>query len=451
MSEDVRIGLEVHVYLRTNAKLFCACPADALLASRANAHVCPICTGQPGAKPLAPNGTAFTHAVRIARALGSAVQPRVNVLRKHYFYPDLASNYQRTSEPVAVGGALAGVRIRELHVEEDPGALDPATGEVDYGRSGLPLVELVTEPDLASAAQARRFLQELRLVLSYLGAWREDAGVKADVNVSVRGGERAEVKNVNSLRNVGRAIEHEIERQLAATAGGARLERETRHFDEATGRTSRARAKESEADYRYIADPDVAPLDGAALDASVPHEEPPLARRARLATLVGTDEADVSPLIEEKLLADAFEAAAARAGPAVAFAFFVRDVRAELEYRKVRLADARVTPAELADLAAALGEKRVTPHVATRLLREGASGGGLADALARETGASHGGADATRDVVRSVLASNPRAVADYRAGKASAVNFLVGQVMRALKGRADANDLRRLVEAELAG
>ncbi|HWH07698.1 MAG TPA: Asp-tRNA(Asn)/Glu-tRNA(Gln) amidotransferase GatCAB subunit B, partial [Candidatus Thermoplasmatota archaeon] len=320
----VRIGLEVHAYLRTRAKLFCACSADALAAPRANANVCPVCTGQPGAKPLAPNRAAFAHAVRLARALGSTLRPVVRVQRKHYFYPDLASNYQRTSEPVAEGGSLAGVRIRELHVEGDPGAFDPATGLVDDNRSGLPLVEIVTEPDFADPAHARRFLQELRLVLSYLDAWREEAGVKADCNVSVRGGERAEVKNVNSVRNVERALAHEVQRQLDARARGEPLPRETRHFDEATGRTARLRAKESEADYRHVPDPDLLPVDVAALAASLPTEEPPLARRARIARAAGVPEEDASPLLEERALADAFDLAAPRASPQAAHAFLVR-------------------------------------------------------------------------------------------------------------------------------
>ena len=445
----IRIGLEVHVYLRTRAKLFCACSADALAAARANANVCPVCTGQPGTKPMAPNRAALAHAVRIARALGSTLRPAVRFQRKHYYYPDLASNYQRTSEPLAEGGSLLGARIRELHVEEDPGAFDSATGLVDYGRSGLPLVEIVTEPDLADAAHARRFLNELRLVLSFLGAWREDAGVKADCNVSVHGGERAEVKNVNSVRNVERAIAHEVERQLAAHARGEAQARETRHFDEATGRTTRLRAKESEADYRYLPDPDLPAVDVAGLAARVPLEEAPLARRARIASAAGVAEEDASPLLEARALADAFDLAAARASPQAAFAFLVRDVRAELEYRGLDLADARVAGGELADLVAALHARRVTPQAATRLLREGLERGGLAAALARETAEADPEADALLAAVRQAIELNAKAVADYRAGKPAAVNFLVGQAMRALRGRADANALRALVEKAL--
>lgn len=445
----VRSGLEVHVYLRTRAKLFCACSADALGGARPNRRVCPVCTGQPGAKPMAPNRAAFEHAVRLARALGSTLQPAARVLRKHYFYPDLASNYQRTSDPVAVGGALAGARIRELHVEEDPGAFDPASGLVDYDRSGLPLVEVVTEPDFASPAHARRFLHELRLVLSYLDAWRAEAGVKADCNVSVHGGERAEVKNVNSVRNVERALEHEASRQLEAHARGERQARETRHFDEATGRTTRLRLKESEADYRHLPDPDLPPVDVAALAAALPAEEAPLARRARIAARAGVPEDDASPLLEERALADAFDAAAARASPQAAFAFLVRDVRAELEHRALRLAASRVGIGELADLVAALEAGRVTPHVATRLLREGFDRGGLAAALAREAAQAAPEADAVAAAVRQAIEANPRAVADYRSGKATAVNFLVGQAMRALRGRGDANELRRRVEDAL--
>jgi aspartyl-tRNA(Asn)/glutamyl-tRNA(Gln) amidotransferase subunit B len=441
---DARIGLEVHVYLRTRAKLFCACSADVIASPAPNTNICPVCTGQPGAKPMAPNVAALEAAVDVARALGSALQPRARFLRKHYFYPDLPSNYQRTSEPIAMGGELAGARIREMHVEEDPGAFDPASGLVDYDRSGAPLLEIVTEPDLASAAHARRFLGELRLALGYLDAWREEAGVKADCNVSVAGGERAEVKNVNSMRNAERAIAYEVERQKEARVRGEPLPRETRHFDEASGRTSRLRAKESEADYRYLADPDLPPVDITALAARRPPAEGPLQRRARFALLVGASEEDVSPLLEERALADAFELAAARAGARAAFPFFVRDVRAELEYRKVRFARWGFEPTMLSSVVEALAAKRITPQVATRILRRQTT-------LATELGAGAGGPEdvAVAAAARDAIAQNPRAVADYRAGKATALNFLVGHAMKALRGRAPADAVRAAVEQAL--
>lgn len=431
-----RIGLEVHVSLRTRSKLFCACDADALAASRANAQICHVCTGQPGAKPLAPNRAAFEAAIRLAHATGSALAARTRFLRKHYFYPDLASNYQRTSEPVATGGSLAGCALWEMHVEEDPGAYDRETGAVDYNRSGAPLVEIVTAPDLTSPQHARRLLRELRLALDYLGIGRGE--MKADCNVSLDGGERVEVKNVNSARNVERALAYELERQRKEGAT-----RETRRFDEATGRTHPMRAKETQADYRYLADPDLAPIDLAAL--AVPKEESPFARRARLAALVGVAEEDASPLIEERMLADLFEASPTRAR----FQFLVRDMRAELDYRATTLAASGVPRGDVEALLAARESDRITPQVATRLLRHAFDQRGLHGALDHELAAAPAD-DAVTHAARAALADNPKAVADYRAGKPSALNFLLGQAMRHAKGRADANALRATLERLLA-
>lgn len=443
------IGLEVHIYLRTRAKLFCGCPSAFLEAPRPNAYVCEVCTGQPGAKPMAPNVAAFDAAVRLARALGADLSPSVRLLRKHYFYPDLASGYQRTSEPVATGGALAGARLRELHVEEDPGAYDAASGLVDYNRSGAPLVELVTEPDLSSPAHARRFLGELRLVLDHLGIGRGDAGIKADCNVSLAGGERVEVKNVNSVRNVERALRHEVERQARERAAGRAVVRETRHFDEDTGATRAMRLKETEADYRLLPDPDLGPVDVRAIASRIPPEEAPLARRARYAHLVGVDEEACSPLIEDRALSEAFDVALSRTDARAAHAYFVRDLRAELDYRRVGFADAKLRPEGVADLIAALHAGRLQPQAATRILREAFEGRDLSALLAAETAAGTGDAD-IRDAAQRAIEAHPKAVGDHRAGKATAANFLVGQAMRLLRGRADANAVRQAIEEALA-
>lgn len=442
------IGLEVHVYLRTRAKLFCACSADVQAAPRANTQVCPTCTGQPGSKPMAPNRAAMEHAIEVARALDCSLRPIVRFQRKHYFYPDLPSNYQRTSEPVGEHGALDGVRIRELHVEEDPGAFDLASGRIEYDRSGAPLLEIVTDPDFESPAHARRFLHELRLVLNHLGAVRDEAGLKADCNVSVHGGERAEVKNVNSIRNVERALSFEVQRQLDAHARGEPLTRETRHFDEETGRTTRLRLKESEADYRFMPDPDLTAVDITALAAELPTREAPLVRRARIASLAQAPSEEASALLEERALTDAFETAGARVGWRLAYDWFLRDVRADLAYKTVTFASSGLTAPDITALLEAVRDKRITPKVATRLQREAlARGGGLEAALRAELGESVGDVDGA---ARAAVAANPRAVADYRAGKATALNFLVGAVMRQLKGRADADAVRAAVERALA-
>ena len=398
---------------------------------------------------MAPNRVAMEHAIEVARALGCSLRPSVRFLRKHYFYPDLPTNYQRTSEPVGEGGVLDGVRIRELHVEEDPGAFDLATGRIDYDRSGSPLLEIVTDPDFVSPAHARSFLHELRLVLNHLGAVRDEAGLKADCNVSVHGGERAEVKNVNSIRNVERALSFEAERQLEAHARGETLVRETRHFDEDSGRTTRLRSKESEADYRYILDPDLSGVDIAALAADLPAREAPLARRARIASLAQAPIEEASALLEERALTDAFETAGARVGWRLAYDWFLRDLRADLAFKPMTFAASGLSANDITALLEAVKEKRITPKVATRLQREAlASRGGLAAALRTELGESVGD---VLGAARAAVDANPRAVADYRAGKVAAVNFLVGMVMKQLKGRAEANAVREAVVQALEG
>lgn len=446
----LRIGLEVHVYLATRSKLFCECPAD-FLDLPANTNLCPICTGQPGAKPMAPNARALRLAHEIAHALGSTPSARMDFLRKHYFYPDQPVNYQRTSRPVAEGGTLNGARIREMHVEEDPGAYDPATGTLDLNRAGSPLLELVTEPDILSAEQAIAFLDDLRLVLDYLGAWRRAAGIKADVNVSVAGGERAEVKNVNTLRGVEAAIRHEERRQRDALARGERQPRETRGFDEATGTTRRLRTKESFEDYRFLADPDLPAFTlPTRVLADVASHEPPLARRARLAAAAGRAPDELSPLFAERALVDAFEALSARVPPDTAFRFLVRDLRGELDFRGLAFAASRVSVDDLGALLEALQSGRITPHVATRLLREALDSGGLPARIVAEVGARPG-EDALVRAVAEAIAENAKAVADFRAGKPAAFHFILGAVNKKLKGRAPPDAARAALSSALAG
>ena len=453
MTEDagVRIGLEVHAYVMTASKLFCPCDADFLASTRANTNVCPTCTAQPGAKPMAPNRAALEAAIRLGRALGGTIQGRARFLRKHYFYPDLPANYQRTSEPIVVGGTLEGVTILEIHVEEDPGAYDPETGLVDDNRAGAPLLEIVTEPDIASPAHARRFLDALRIHLDHLGIGRAEAGLKVDCNLSVHGGERAEVKNVNSTRNVERALAHELERQLAQHARGVLQSRETRHFDEATGTTRAMRTKESEADYRYAPDPDLAPIDVADLLRALPPEESPFARRDRIARALDAAPEDVEPLVGDRHLLDALEHAMARATPRTAFQFYLRDVRGELGYRGRTFAQSGIHGEDVAALVAALDARRLTPQVATRILRAGVDAPDrFAAALASELSQGHAQEDAIAQAARAAIEANPKAVADHRAGKPNAIHFLVGQTMKALRGRADAEAVRAAVESALA-
>jgi aspartyl-tRNA(Asn)/glutamyl-tRNA(Gln) amidotransferase subunit B len=222
---NIKIGFEVHQQIATRRKMYCNCPTN-YQDVPPNTNVCPICTGMPGAKPLPPNQRAVEAAVEIALMLGCRVYTNqtIYIQRKHYDYPDLPSGYQRTSLPLAGGGSLLGVRIREIHLEEDPGQYDPLGGNVDYNRSGIPLVEIVTEPDMKSPEEARNFLRALVRVLEYTGKVRPEAGgaMRADVNISLEGGGRVEVKNVNSIKGAYRALRYEVIRQREKLKRGLR-------------------------------------------------------------------------------------------------------------------------------------------------------------------------------------------------------------------------------------
>jgi aspartyl-tRNA(Asn)/glutamyl-tRNA(Gln) amidotransferase subunit B len=255
----VKIGFEVHVQLNTKEKLFCRCSTEY---DKENESICPICTGQPGSKPMAPNFEAIKNLIKIGFILGCKLNKKIPIfLRKHYFYPDLPKNFQITSEPIFVDGNFFGVRIREIHLEEDPGRYDLRNGYVDFNRSGIPLAEIVTEPDINSAEFAREWLEKLFLYLKYSKAIREEAGsIRADINISLENGERVEIKNVSSIHGVYRAIKYEILRQKRAIAIGKKIKRETRHYDEEKKITVSLREKETVQDYRYMPEPDLLPI-----------------------------------------------------------------------------------------------------------------------------------------------------------------------------------------------
>jgi len=257
-----KIGFEIHVQLNTKQKLFCRCSAD-YTDKDPNTNICPICTGQPGSKPMPPNLEAIKNVIKVGLILGCKPNHvRIYFLRKHYFYPDLPKNYQITSEPLIIDGNFFGVKIREVHLEEDPGRYDLRNGYVDFNRSGTPLAEIVTEPDIESPEHAKGWLEKLFLYLKYSRAIRADPGsIRVDVNVSIEGGERVEIKNVNSIDGVYRSLKYEILRQTRMLIVGKRIKRETRHYDDEKRITVPLREKEDIADYRYIPDPDLIPIE----------------------------------------------------------------------------------------------------------------------------------------------------------------------------------------------
>jgi len=442
----VRIGFEIHVQLGTESKLFCPC-STRFLDAEPNTNVCPVCTAQPGSKPDGINEDAVKKALKVALALGcDVVEKPLRFLRKHYFYPDLPNNYQRTSEPLAVNGELAGVRIREIHIEEDPGRYELREGLVDYNRSGVPLIEIVTEPDLRSVEDARDFLRHLRAVLDYLDVLLyPQIGFRVDANISIEGGERVEVKNINSIQSVVKALKYEIVRHKRVLSTGGRVARETRHWDEARGITVSLREKESVDDYRYIVDPDIPPyrIDAESVErirSALP--ELPHQKKERFVREYGIDGSAAWTFALDKELATFFEKLVAKHGVKNALSFCL-NLRGELNYRNIYFADVQGKDRfyKLADL---YFTGRITKPVYIEYLRK------TLDDPDFVPGAQEQLSDeAIREIALEVLKANPKAVEDYRAGEKKALNFLVGQMVSKTKGRADPKKAIRILQEVL--
>jgi len=473
------IGIEVHCQVRTASKMFCACavpPPDAA----PNTHTCPVCLALPGVLPTI-NRAAVERVLTTGLAIGAAVPATTRWDRKSYFYPDLPKGYQISQYdlPLAAGGALAfdapggpvRVRITRAHLEEDTARLVHAAGPdggrvslVDFNRAGVPLMEIVTEPDLRTAEQARRYAEELRLLLRTIGvsdAEMENGQLRVEANVSLRPrgsaalGTRVEVKNMNSLRSVERAVAHEVERQGAVLAAGEPLRQETRGWDDALGATYAMRAKESSDDYRYFPEPDLPPLAIdqawlARLRAALP--ELPAARRARYVDELGLPPADAEVIVRDEAMTRAFEAVVA-AGPGLPtrevanlvtgdYGRILKETASRNEAGLAGLADS----ASLAHLVGELAAGRLSRASAREVLAHHVATGEAAAATIAAGGlALIDDADAVGRLVEEAIAANPAAVADLLAGRDQAARFLVGQVMKASRGRADA----ALVQAAL--
>ena len=461
------IGIEVHCQLRTASKMFCSC-STAYDGARPNSHVCPVCLGLPGALPVI-NKAAVEHVLAAGAAIGASTPDATRWDRKNYFYPDLPKGYQISQYdlPLASAGTLTfdtsegpfTVGITRAHLEEDTAKLvhgEGPAGErvslVDFNRSGAPLMEIVTDPDIRTAEQARRYAEELQLLLRTIGASDADMErgqmrVEANVSLRPRGteafGTRVEVKNMNSFRSVERAITFEIERQAAALDAGEALRMETRGWADDRGETYHMRSKETSDDYRYFPEPDLPPLRvDAAWLASIRADLPelPAARRVRYQAALGlsaydaavlTADADAGRLFEATLVAGGMDAE-----PKPVANWVTGDY---LRLRNAAADPIAVDPGQLADLIGRVASGAINRASAQKVLEAHVETGEPVDAIVARLGlAQISDADALGRIVDEVLAANPAAVADYRAGKAQAVGFLVGQVMKATRGQANA-------------
>ena len=469
------IGLEIHVQLSTRTKMFCGCELS--FGEPPNTRTCPVCLGLPGTLPRA-NARAIHFGLMIGLALGCDLAPRSIFHRKNYFYPDLPKGYQisQYDEPLCKGGRLGDVRIHRVHLEEDAAKLIHAgasgrihgsdSSVVDFNRGGTPLAEIVTEPDVRSAAQAREWLTLLRTTLRSLGVSdvnMEEGSLRCDANISIRPvgqvalGTKTELKNMNSFRYLERGVNAEIARQEALLRAGEQVVQETLHFDPATERITSLRSKEEAHDYRYFPEPDLVPVatSEAMLEAArAAMPELPAARETRLQTL-GVSAASARQLAWRTELGDYFEAALASGDSPVGE--FIQPlanwVCNELVARvgEDDPATSKVEPAALAKLVALVAEKAVTVSNAKVVLdRLVADGGDPAQIVETEgLGAMGGGDDALTPIVEAALAANAGAAAKIKDGNMKAIGAIIGHVMRETKGRADGAEVTRIVREQL--
>ena len=466
------IGLEIHAQLLTASKIFCGC--SAAFGAEPNTHICPVCIGLPGALPVL-NRTAVDYAIRASLALGCQIQNTSIFARKNYFYPDLPKGYQisQYERPLALGGGLEiavdgrtrRVGLTRIHMEEDAGkSLHEGFPDsdrrtyIDYNRSGVPLIEIVTEPDMRSAAEGAEFFERLRDILVWLGVNdgnMEEGSLRCDANVSVRPagqerfGTKAEVKNLNSFRYLEKALEFEIDRQIDLLERGGRVVQETRLWDSGAGRTVSMRSKEEAHDYRYFPEPDLPPLvvdeaRVAAVRGTMP--ELPEARRQRFVAAYGLPAYDAGVLTASAGLADYFEKVAASSGNAKAASNWVMgELLRTMKDRGTSIEQVPLTPPALAGLIALVDTGTISNSTAKDVFAKMYDTARPADEIVRAEGlAQNSDEGALLALVRDVIAANTATVAEYRAGKTKGFGFLVGQIMKGSGGKANprlANDL----------
>ncbi len=458
------IGLEIHVELVTDTKLFCGCPTA--FGEEPNTQVCPVCLGLPGHRPLL-NCTAAEYAIKASLALNCRVASHTTFDRKNYFYCDLPKGYQISQffYPMGTEGyvdiKLEGkdrrIGLRQIHLEEDTGKLlhagsivDANFSRVDFNRAGVPLIEIVTHPDIRSAEEAKLFLQKLRSILLYTGisdCKMEEGSMRCDANVSVRPvGSRelfnkTELKNMNSFRSVQRGIEYEISRQGKIFAKGGQVSPETRHFDETKGTTKAMRSKFAAADYRCFPDPNVPPLQVAeewVKEVASTLPEMPDARFRRFVEL-GLPEYDAELLTSNKELADFFDAALGGcSNPKTLSNWLMGDFLRLVNAANQEVAQSRVTPENLAELLTLVDQGIISGKIAKDVFEEMFASGKSPKSVIEEKGLVQiSDTGELEKLAEEILAKNPGSVSDYRGGKEKALGFLVGQIMKATRGKAN--------------
>lgn len=470
------IGLEVHVQLATASKLFCSCPTT--FGQPPNSNVCEVCSGMPGSLPV-PNKQAIHFAALVGLATDCTINSRSIFARKNYFYPDLPAGYQISQFElpicehghldIAVDGVTKRVGITRIHMENDAGKNIHAQGEnvsyVDLNRAGTPLVEIVSEPDMRSAAEAVAYLKALYSIVTYLGVCdgnMEEGSFRCDANVSLRPvgaeafGTRTELKNLNSFRNVQRAIEYEIGRQQDVLDDGDKVVQETRLYDAVKNTTASMRSKEEAHDYRYFPDPDILPVEISSDEMTQWKKELPelpKVRASRFTQMTGLPEAEIEVLVQSRGLADFFEAAAKLSDARKAANFVLGPLLRECNARGVSAADPAqwgMKPEALAELVRIVDQGLISAKIASDIFGDIFESGTMPEAYVKEKGLVQiSDTSAIEEAVDAVIAANPSEVEAFKGGKTKLISFFVGQIMRATKGKANPALVNELLAKKL--
>lgn len=467
MNYQPTIGLEIHTELKTHTKMFCGCLNDPE-EKRPNINVCPICLAHPGTLPVI-NKKAVEAVLKLGLALNSKIPETSKFDRKNYFYPDLPKGYQisQYDKPLVLGGELNGVKITRIHLEEDTGRLvhsaDGKSSLVDFNRAGIPLMELVTEPDLKGGEQTVKFAKELQLIMRYLrisDADMEKGQMRVEVNISlskdVQRGTKVEIKNLNSFRAVGESIDYEIERQSEILDKGEEIKQETRGWDDRKKKTVSQRSKEEAHDYRYFPEPDLPPIDLTKfnleeLKVSIP--ELPEQKRERFIKEYNLTPNQAEILIEDQDLSNYFEESSSelleeekgKRGVELLFNYLTSDLKGLMNEQKASIKELNIAPENFADLIILISKDEISSRSAKDVLKEMFLTGLDPRQIIQNKGLTKISDNAIiEQIIGETIKENPKAVEDYKKGKENALQFLIGQAMAKLKGRGNPDTLKNL-------
>ena len=451
--KDIKIGLEIHGYLQTREKLFCRCKAERHTAKqeiKPNTNICPICCGYPGCKPMLPNSEAIKKLIQIGLMLNCKINTEFVWQRKHYDWPDLPKGYQNTisgsySIPVGEKGNFEKIGITEVHLEEDPASWNPETGCIDYNRSGLPLVEIVTEPEFSDSEQVTNWLKKLILTLSYIKAVDKNAGLKADVNVSINqkaGGNRVEIKNISSIGDIKNAIEFEIKRQQKEGT-----KRETRRWDSEKQETAKMREKEEAEDYRFIPEPDlpIIKLEKSRIN-KIKSELPetPAEKLNKLIKKHKINKKEAEILSNNFELVEFFEKVAEKIAPEFALSWVTIELLRILNYNKKTLEQVDINPEHFLELLEAVKSKKITELKAKQILNTFIpKSHSISQELSKNKRITN--KKEIEKFVKEVISKNKQACEDFKQGKKESLNFLLGEIMKASNKRADFSIARKVL------